>query len=51
MRWCGAASSRPSRSAAAVAEVETTELENYIQRMYAQTRAAIDADEFSDAET
>ena len=30
--------------------VEAVELENYIQRMYAETRAAIDADEFTDAE-
>lgn len=31
--------------------VEATELEDYIQRMYAQTRAAIEADEFTDADT
>jgi excisionase family DNA binding protein len=30
--------------------VEGVELENYIQRMYAETRAAIDAEEFTDAE-
>ena len=30
--------------------VEAVELENYIQRMYAETRAAIDADEFTDVE-
>jgi excisionase family DNA binding protein len=30
--------------------VETTELEDYIQRMYAQTRASIESGELSDAE-
>jgi len=31
--------------------VEAVELENYIQRMYARTRAEIEADELSDADT
>lgn len=31
--------------------VEANELENYIQRMYAETRASIDAEDFTDADT